>query len=297
LGWSILLGGASLAGRSRWSASLAWTLVLLAVAPALMTDGALATGAYKQDWRDLAADAAVAARLGWPLVTYPTVAGTLITVYQPTLRSPRTVAVDDGMGLPKGVEQNAAMWLAYPAGSGEAALTAALRSRGYVRLLHQYYPYPLYLDLYARPTAALGRPLPLAAWHVVLAGQATVGQVVGPGVPLLKATGGEEIAYADRPARPGYLYVVQLQGQVVSAHGSGRIFLECLDGRRAFLRVLPDAAGTTIPADGRAHVVRVAALCPAATVALRVDLRADDGGALRIEQLQVTEAGPRAPRA
>jgi hypothetical protein len=280
LGWALLLGAALGRASTTPRGWLTGALVTLTLLESVATDAALATGAYKQHWRALAADTAVAAQLGGPIVTYPTVAGTLLGLYQPRLRPPRTLPIADGGRLPPATLHHGRIWLAYPAGTGEAGLIAALQAHSYVRLLHLYYPYPLYLDLYARPGTPLGSPLPAVPWHLVRGG-ALLEDATGDNPPLLgDAQEREEIAYADRPAAAGRLYEVVTTGRAAPGGGAGAVFLECLDGQ-AFVRVAPDGAGAVMPADGAAHSLRVAVLCPAGTTAIRVDLRAEGHGPVR----------------
>jgi mannosyltransferase len=155
LGWALLIGAAPLAAglSRRWRAlSLGSTVLALLIAAATL----LATyqNGDKQHWRDLATATMQAQAAGGTVITYPTVAATLIDVYEPVVMTRPHVAIRDGGRLPAltapGGGRLDRVWLAYLDFQGIDALRADLAAQGYVRRSHTEYPDQLYLDLYTR---------------------------------------------------------------------------------------------------------------------------------------------------
>jgi hypothetical protein len=155
LGWVLLIGAAPFAARlsRRWRA-----LSLGSTALALLIAGVTLAATYqdgdKQHWRDLAAATMQAQAAGGTVVTYPTVAATLIGVYEPRVPAGSHVAIRDGERLPALAAPGGArpdrVWLAYLDFQGIDAVRADLAAQGYVRRSHTEYPDMLYLDLYTR---------------------------------------------------------------------------------------------------------------------------------------------------
>jgi mannosyltransferase len=293
-GWTLLIGAAAIGRwRSPWLRMATRLTVAVVVTLSLVTLDAQYTDAYKQDWRSLAHDAAVAARLGWPIVTYPAVAGTLIGLYQPQLVPPQLIALADGARLPNlsgnQAHRPAAMWLAYIAGTGEEQVEDQLTAQGYVRLVHAYYPYPLYLDLYEDPDADLGHTLDIDGQFDEL-GSGVSGWQLPPSATIRRGDGGpnelaitattasDQAARTAAPARPNRLYTLGLQAQVHLSSGSSRVFLICVSAGGSFLDVAPDGGGLALPAERQWQQVRIGVLCPARTDHIRVDLRQDGIG-------------------
>jgi hypothetical protein len=159
LGWALLIGAAPFAaGLSRRLKAI----TLGSAALALLIAGATLVATYqngdKQHWRDLAAATMQAQAAGGTVVTYPTVAGTLIDVYQPVVMTRPHIAIRDGGRLPALADAGGArpdrVWLAYLEFQGIDAVRADLAAQGYVRHSHTAYPDLLYLDLYTRSVAA-----------------------------------------------------------------------------------------------------------------------------------------------
>ncbi|HET7081752.1 MAG TPA: hypothetical protein VFM49_30350, partial [Chloroflexia bacterium] len=153
LGWALLIGAAPFtAGMPRrWRAlSLGSTaLALLIAAGTLM---ATYQDGDKQHWRDLAAATMQAQAAGGTVVTYPTVAATLIGVYEPVVMARPHAVIRDGGRLPALTAPDGAhpdrVWLAYLDFQGIEAVRADLAAQGYVRRSHTEYPDGLYLDQY-----------------------------------------------------------------------------------------------------------------------------------------------------
>ncbi len=201
----VVLGLAIVVGAAASASNLPRGLFLLGglgaasvLAASLVTIGALDTDAYKQRWDLLAADTAAAARLVWPVVSYPTVAATLIDLYQPSLRGRALLSVDDGGNLPALDDANdghdEAVWLAYVPAAGIARLQSQLVQQGYARILHTYYPYPLYLDLYARADARLGRDVAINGRFTGTARHATGWFLMRPAAAFEDEEGGRRLA-------------------------------------------------------------------------------------------------------
>lgn len=316
LGWAVLIGAAPfVAPLPRWFAiggrlSIAAVLVL-----STLTLDAQYSDAYKQEWRALAADTAVAARFGWPVLTYPTVAGTLIGLYQPRALDQDHVALDDGANLPSPPRaphrQNDVLWVAYIDGSGAERLQAQLAGRGYARLMHTYYPYPLYLDLYTLPEARLGDEVPISIGDqpAGIGGHAPRGQAPprAGGSPnpnpagdnrltLTNAVATERAAFIDVPASPNDLYTLSVEAQSWLQSGMIRAFLICLSAHKAYRAVAPDGAGATVANDGRWQHIEVAVLCPTGTQFARVDLRNSGRGTAVFRGITVRELRAAAAR-
>lgn len=306
LGWTLLIGATTVqAQRWRW-VSIALRLNTAALLTlSLVTVQALYADAYKQDWRGLAQGTALVARFGWPIVTYPTVAGTLIGLYQPRVFEAQHIALGDGASLPAmpHARRNAALWLAYIAGTGEDRLQAQLAAQGYTRVLHAYYPYPLYLDLYAQPEATLGRPLSINGRFDEQGARVIGWQLPSEGTELLAdgdhgnelvitaATAADYAARTAAPALADHLYTLDVEAQSQLSSGASRVFLICVSGRGAFLAVAPDGGGATVPDDDRWQDIRIGLLCPAGTSHVRVDLRQDGIGTTRFRDVTLRQMG------
>ncbi len=312
LGWALLAGAAPLAWPtgSRLRGAGAVTLAL-ALALSTATQGAVDADAYKQEWRDLAAATADAGRLGWPVVTYPTVAGVLLDLYQPRLVGRGQVSLDDKDDVSAIAAGNAtrdgAVWVSYIAGARTADLDRALTARGDARLIHQYYPYPLYLDLYVARHVPLGRALPLdgrragddhgagaSEWIVPSHGASLAPDGrSGQRLRLGSDQAVEGAARLDRPAASAHLYTLDAHVRSDGGQGVERVFLECLAADTSFLTVAPDAGGAIVAGDGHWHTLTIGIFCPAATQTLRIDVRHDGAGTTDFGVVRVWDKSPR----
>jgi len=307
LGWALLAGAAPLAWTTgvglinAGRLALGFTLVL-----AVATQGAVDADAYKQEWRDLAATTAAAGRLGWPVVTYPTVAGVLLDLYQPRLAKHSQFALDDKDDVAaittSAATRDGAVWVSYIAGAGTATLDRALTARGDARLIHQYYPYPLYLDLYVSRWASLGRVLPLRGGAEPGAGTSgwtlpSQGASLAPdgrsGQRLrLSDQGVEGAARLDISAASSHLYTLDMRVRSDAGPGAGRMFLECLAADASFLAVAPDAGVVVVAGNGHWHTLTIGIFCPAATRMVRIDVRHDGPGTTAFQVVSVRDRGP-----
>ena len=165
LGW-VALCGAALVGRPLWPPlALAGRLAaVLLIAASLATLDAIYTGAFMQQFRLLAGDTAAAARLGWPVMTYPVVTATLIDLYQPHALADHLEVGRRGhlpANLRRGERLPPALWYAYAMGQFFDRSVQELHALGYRPLLQTSYTGPLFLDLWVQPAARLGRQLPI----------------------------------------------------------------------------------------------------------------------------------------
>jgi len=311
LGWALLAGAAPLAWTTGVELIDARNVTFaLVLALLMMTQGAVDADAYKQEWRDLAAATAAAGHLGWPVVTYPTVAGVLLDLYQPSLTGRGQVALDDKddvAAIARGAAaRDGAVWVSYIAGSATADLDQAFAGRGYARLIHEYYPYPLYLDLYVSRRASLGRVLPLdrgvagdgqgpgtSGWVLPSQGSSlTPGGQSGQILHLGSEQGEEGAARLDISAASSHLYMLDMRGRSDAGPGAGRVFLECLAADASFLAVAPDAGGASVAGDGRWHTLTIGIFCPAATRTVRIDVRHDGPGTTTFQAVSVRDRSP-----
>jgi len=311
LGWALLAGAAPLAWTTGVGLINAGRLALgVTLVLAVATQGAVDADAYKQEWRDLAVATAAAGRLGWPVVTYPTVAGVLLDLYQPSLAKHGQVALNDKDDVAaiatRAANRDSAVWVSYIAGAATATLDRALTARGDTRLIHQYYPYPLYLDLYVSRRAFLGRTLTLdggvagddqgagtSGWVLPSQGASLAPDGRSGQRLRLGADQGEEgAARLDRPAAPAHLYTLDARARSDAGQGVGRVFLECLAADTSFLAVAPDDGGAVVAGDGRWHTLTVGILCPAATRTVRIDVRHDGPGTTAFQAVSVWDRSP-----
>src|SRR5437763_5286253 len=79
------------------------------------------------------------------------------------------------------------------------------------------------------------------------------------------------------------------------ASGFARAYLSCLSDRGTLLAIAPDGGGAAAPNDGRWHPITIAALCPTATRALRIDLRHSGSGPAYFRTITVHSIAPVEP--
>jgi hypothetical protein len=191
VGWSLLLGAAFNGRINRQRTPLAAASLLVVLVLCLGTIGNIHASAVKQRWDDASADLAMVSPLEFPVVTYSygAVADTLVEAYEPgLLDSMRLITVRDGElektlsndTIPqKGITiadvdagklsellpntpDNDVIWYLYYQRRGEEFVRAGIERAGYVRIIDKVYDAPrglVFLDLYARPGAALGDPV------------------------------------------------------------------------------------------------------------------------------------------
>jgi 4-amino-4-deoxy-L-arabinose transferase-like glycosyltransferase len=287
IGWAIMGGAVVGVARPRWLLTVGLLGVATLLALSLDTVTILRTTASKQQYRDLVADAATVATIGYPVVPLGSWMPSFVETYAPTLRTTEIVG-DRGMvvvpqrdGAPVGV-----LWLAYADNSWDniGTIRQQLEARGYQRYLHKYYPRPLYLDLYALPTAQLGQPSPIdtsfAQWHITgstIMHDVTSGTTslhVPPGGPT--GNGGS----LDVPVDPRSLVTLEFTARLTQGQGTFTSSLTCLAASGSRLEQESNEAAANFPRDGKWHSVRVSTLCPQGTTTIRLNVGNDTTEAL-----------------
>ncbi len=301
-GWALILGAAA-AGRiglPSWprrglrTASVALVMVPILSLPSIYAG-------EKQHFRELAHDTlAVVHATGFPLLLHPTFTPALISAYEPQVGryDPTTVYDDpDSRVIEQLVGNERAVIVSYMGVPRTPDLIAGLEAAGLDRIMHAEYFYGLALDVWARPGAALGSPVPVdlgfsaAGWSWPPG--ATVALQTGSGeLELADATPGEEGAVRLLPATPRSVYVFRFRARLLASDGTMRAFLICSAADGAMLTVSPDGRGAAIPNDGQWHAVRFAGYCPAGTTTLRLDLRNAGGGALLVADPELRVMSP-----
>lgn len=309
MGWSILLAAAVTDG----AASVARRVFAIGCATIVIGAGLVSvlgiyTGGDKEHWRELAADVVAGERFGFPTVTFPGLAPTILGLYQPSLDESHPLHLGDAPdldALERTVTGHPAVWVAAYAIPNATKIRQHLESLGFELVAHRTYPYTLSLDLYVRPEAIPGRPVPI---NGAFAGSADAadGWSISPGPATFEpistgrqltmtSTGNGEIAAVRMlPAEAGHMYTLILEGRARLTEGASRMFLICT-GPAGFLDVAPNGAGATIPTDGAWHRVILSSLCPAGTDGLRVDLRNAGNGSLDVRDVRLLAASPANP--
>ena len=306
VGWTLALG-ALVSGRLPIGLKAAgWGGAIVVAFTSLLTLRAIYSG-DKQHWAELASHTAVAARLGPPVWAYPTYSGTLIDVYQPDvfdLARPgagganRVIA--DAASAPSSTAN--AIWLAYIEAPGIQRVHQQLLERNYERLMHRHFWHPLYLDLYAKVGVTLGREVRINGrftgdgaatdgWHVRGGTERYSEDEAGGRIMHLGDDAREVAAVTSAPGQSDRLYVVGMTVRRTSPMGRLRAFLICASDA-AWLEVAPDGDGASVEPDGRWHRTSIAALCPAGTERVIVDIRNAGSGELMIRDVVLRELAP-----
>jgi Dolichyl-phosphate-mannose-protein mannosyltransferase len=299
-GWAILLGAAvcvrGIPGPSRLVALFAVGLLLAMSAANLQ---ATYVGGDKEHWRDLAADTEQAARFGFPIVTYPAVAPTLLSLYEPAALGRLTVPLDDVPDLSRldvVVKDADAIWFAYYEFGESGDVGQHLLALGYERVAHRAYPYSLFLDLYVRTGVVLGEAVALDTvggrfWTITPTTAGRVSRDNETGLSTLTLTNpgpGEASIVADVPGSAERLYALRFQARSHLGSGNMRSFLICV-GQGGLLQVAPNDYGATVSPDGSWHDLIVSVLCPVGTTDIRVDLRNAGVGAIDLRAVALSE--------
>lgn len=147
LGWAILIGAAlSRKALPVWANALGIMGYATVLLFSVVSIYAIFTQADKQRWQDMAADVAAAAPAGDPVLLPRPVNFAILDAYQP--------GALDGVVITSTVGLTAdAVWFAYHETPRFAEFHQRLQDLGYQRVMHKYYFNPLFLDLYAKPSA------------------------------------------------------------------------------------------------------------------------------------------------
>jgi len=303
LGWAILLGAA--AGARGLSLPLR-TLGVVAVCAMFALSTVSLYAVYrgdKQHWRDWASGVAQATRLGFPVITFPTIAPTLIDAYQPgALAGPHLSLYDspDLAAVESFAKGQSGLWIAAYNIAGSISIGQRLTDLGFVHVTNVRYWDFLSLDLYLRPGATPGRQLDVNGAFSGSGNEAT-GWDLSPGeatlapgpdgreLTLSNPGGAETAAVYDLPGGPWRLYTLTFEAESRLTAGGTRAFLECVGGG-SLVSVAPDVAGLQIAAGGGWQTVTFSALCPDGTDEVRIDLRNAGTGDLGLRGVRLFEA-------
>lgn len=286
LGWALLLGAAAFDRRlPRLPRALGLAALAVLLGASLVTTTTLYRGAVKQEYRGVVREAATVAPLRIPIIT-ASVMNEFFDAYAPWVRISDWSAIGNAD----------AIWLAY--GDYAWANLPALRDRftanGYVRALHEYFPDLLYLDLYVKPDARLGDPVPDVErfapgpdgdWQLPT-DQAAVTTSAGRPELALSATATASLTV---PTSGATLYTLAANTQA-PAGGPVAARLDCLDANGAPLRSTGSDQTAPLATDGARHDLRLAVICPAATRSLRLSLQNGGAGTATFRDLQLTRA-------
>ncbi len=302
LGWAVLVGalGAQvrlpMVGRVL-GAGVGVLMLGLALAGLWVIDA----GGYKQLWNALAADVQRAAAFNKPILVVRPVTATLIDVYAPHALDPLQIATLDGRP-PASTAPDDLIWFTYHDSPKFAPFHQQLAALGYRRILHQFYERPLYLDLYAGPDAQPGHEIDINGQFAGGAADATgwtlpVGSTLEPDpatgrqLVVQSADPAPHLAHRSVPARPGNLYTLTVAAQAaLQGDGQATLALACQAAdSTAVASSVPDSP---IPNDNHGYAVKIAALCPPATVRLVVTFGATGSGAARFYNAVLSEAVP-----
>ncbi|HEU5329040.1 MAG TPA: glycosyltransferase family 39 protein [Thermomicrobiales bacterium] len=306
LGLAFLIGAAYDIRPPRWVAALGMIGALGLLVISALTLHIIYTSAIKQDWKGLAAEAATLHNMGIPLVTYPTLATTFMTIYEPQATQNNYVGIDDGQfssttDLDETLAftaQDPVVVLAYLDTDGVSTLQAQLLARGYEQLMHHYFAAPLYVDLWARPTASidLGANLlpPLAAdtgqglntWQ--LAGQSSL---IENGSAFRVAPTGQtvDVRLTTQQVRPGHYYLLEFSSRNADLSGEQRVYVSTHNSAGAWLDIFPTGAGYLCPKGANWANGRFAFLVPPETTSLTVWLRGIGTGTADFSGVELRE--------
>lgn len=303
LGWAMLLGAAA-AGRSMSIVRRAsgWVVVAAMVVVSMASLQSVYNG-DKQHWQDWAAGVAKAAQFGFPVITFPRIAPTMVDAYQPDSLAVPHLALDDvpdlkALGLLASSQR--ALWVATYNIASVATIDPFLRAAGFERIVSQQYYYSLSLDLYVRSGVTLGSPLHvnteftppaggMPGWDLPQGMSSVEPGILGPEITLSNHGGTEASAVLAITGAPLRLYTLTFEARSRLSSGTMRAFLICA-GDDGFLHVAPDSAGAGVPAGVSWQRVTVSAFCPEGTDQVRIDLRNAGVGGLDLRDVQLFHA-------
>jgi hypothetical protein len=304
-GWAILLGAAvGSGGMSILRRVTGWVVVVAMVAMSVASLQSVYNG-DKQHWQEWATGVVEAARFGYPVVIFPSIAPTFVDAYQPgSLTGPHLELGDnpDLKALGSFVSGQPAVWVAsYNIGS-VASIDPYLRDAGFERVARQPYFYDLELDLYVRSGVTLGHPLTVNT-EFTPATAAASGWDLPPGLSTVRlGDRGTELTLSNpggswatavlaMPGAPQHLYTLTFEARSRLSSGGMSAFLICSGGGN-FLNVAPDGGGANVPAGPSWQTLTFSAFCPDGTDQIRIDLRNIGVGALDLRGVQLYEASP-----
>jgi hypothetical protein len=304
LGWAILLGAAVGArGLALPMRALGVVAVCAMIALSTVSLNAVYHG-DKQHWRDWASGVAEATHLGYPVITFPTIAPTLIDAYQPgSLAGPHLSLFDspDLAAVESLAQGQSGVWVATYNIAGAPSIGQRLTDLGFVRVVDEQYFYALSLDLYLRSGVTPGSEVDVngafsgsdqgATGWALSPGQATLAPgTAGRELTLSNQGGAETWAVRSLPGEPSRLYTLTFDAESRLTAGRMRAFVECIGGDGSFLNVAPDGGGAALAAGGGWQTVTFSVLCPRGTNDVRIDLRNAGTGDLGLRGVRLFEA-------
>jgi 4-amino-4-deoxy-L-arabinose transferase-like glycosyltransferase len=295
IGWAMLAGAAAAVTGPAWLRLVARGAVTALLVASVLTLGLQYRDGYKQPYREAVRATEVAATFGQPVVAIGYLTA-FVDAYAPQLRyehRPYLAAVTSGTaGAPD------AFWMVYAEHPWEEmdAVRAQLTAAGYARLLHQRFDIPLYLDLYARPTARLGHLLPIddsfatsGGWQLPPSGALVLEEAGARRLALANAGDRVIAATLDAPAAPGRLYQLRVEAQPRLETGRPGVSLSCLGADGATLAITADEAAETAQSGEDWQTHTLAALCPPGTARARVALENRGVGEVRFRAVELRE--------
>jgi uncharacterized membrane protein len=309
VGWSLLLGAAFNGRINRQRTPLAAASLLVVLVLCLGTIGNIHASAVKQRWDAASADLAMVSPLEFPVVTYSygAVADTLVEAYEPgLLDSMRLITVRDGElektlsndTIPqKGITiadinagklgellpnspDNDVIWYLYYQRRGEEFVRAGIERAGYVRIIDKVYDAPrglVFLDLYARPGAALGDPVEgipsyvnAAAWGIPAGRSPVQASEDGTSVAITNQSraGTAVVTQVKTGGRALYTVDVDVQSRLLGS--SALVKLTCQTQAGGVLNELTAGTQGTKVNDVMHH--QSAIYCPEETAQVRITL-------------------------
>lgn len=303
LGWAVLLGAAA-GGRRisipRRTAALVTVAAMIAVSTVSLQ---AQNQGDKEHWRDWASAVSKAARIGFPMVIFPTIAPTLLDAYEPgsAIASRLDLAdAPDLSALDSFATGQPALWVASYDIAARTEIDRRLREQGMRPVQEQQFVGLLSLAFYVRPSIGLGLPLDVngdfvgsgsgaAGWYLTPGSSSLHQGINGRELTLSNSGGPESSAVSLLPGKPGSLYVLTFDVRSHLTAGAMRAFLVCV-GRDQMLQVAPNGSGAGIPSGGGWQTVGVGIVCPPGTDQIRIDLRNAGIGDLDLRGVHLYEA-------
>lgn len=304
LGWSILLGAAPfVAPKPRLLSGGALIGSVAFIAVMTISINAIHHDYFKQQWRSVATDLATAPP-ETPIFSFPgRVSQTLFEAYQPEILGGRITALDNGATLQPPLSNGRsapALWFAYGDYDGADKVRRQLHTLGYEQVMHRYYFHPLYLDLYTQPGVTLGEAILVNSQFQGAEQEAEGWQLTGthsfidsPGegrqLRLTGETGASSRATLAVAAIPHSLYTVSFDARVAVTTGEAKAWLICTSPTGNWSYAAPHGGGMPMVNDGTWHATKIAAVCPADTASVLIDLRNEGTGTAEIRQVSLHE--------
>ena len=305
LGWAVLLGAA--AGGRRISIPRR-TAAVVAVVAMVAVSGASLQAEYRGDkehWRDWAKAVSEAARFGYPMVIFPTIAPTLLDTYEPGSVTGRRLDLADApdlSALDSFASGQPALWVASYDIAASTEIDQRLQAQGMRPVIREQFVVLLSLDLYVRPSSGPGHPLQVngdfagsgdgaTGWHLTPGFTSLRQGISGRELTLSNGEGPETSAVFLLPGTPHGLYVLTFDARSHLTTGAMRAFLICVS-RNEMLQVAPDGSGAGVPKGAGWQTVGVGIVCPPGTDQIRIDLRNAGIGDLDLRGVHLYEVLP-----